>query len=257
MKTNHFIYLMIVSLIAFTGFSQGNEKKTIDKKKILIVASNTGTFNGQKNGTYFVEIVPPFARFTSAGYEIDIVTPLGGQVAIYGDSPELVSKFPPDSSFQKKSVNSLKPEEVQINQYDAVYIPGGYGQFVDVCFNEKTLQLIARTYENGVVIGSAGHGTATLSKVFLKSGEPLVKGKTLTSFPTYVEKNHMFVADYGKKLPFDMEDELIKNGAILKVCAGAQSQNCLVTDKENRFVTGSFADSADNVAKEMLKLLTN
>jgi len=251
MKIRYFICL-IVSLVICPGFSQ-----TSGKKKILIVASNTTTFNNMKNGTYFVEIVPPFIRFTGAGYEADIVTPLGGQVAIYGDSPELLNKFPADSSFQKKSNKSLRPEDVQIKQYDAVYVPGGYGQFVDVCFDPKTLQVIAQAYENGAVIGSAGHGTATLSKVLLKNGSRLVKGVTLTSFPTYFEKNNMFVSDYGKKLPFGMEDELTRNGAILKVCAGASNQNCLVVDEKNRFVTGSFADSADNVAKEMLKLLTD
>lgn len=100
-----------------------------------------------------------------------------------------------------------------------------------------------------------GHGTATLIDVKLKSGGYLVKDKTMTSFPTWYEKNRIKQSNYGLLLPYDMETELIKRGANLKVYNRELEINYEVVDEENRLVTASFASGGKFVAEKILKLI--
>ena len=82
-----------------------------------------------------------------------------------------------------------------------------------------------------------------------------MKDKTMTSFPTWNEKNIMKQSDYGKLLPYDMEAELLKRGADLKVYNHEKKINYEIADSENRLITASFANSGKFVADEVLKLI--
>lgn len=115
--------------------------------------------------------------------------------------------------------------------------------------------MISEIYDNGGIIGTIGHGTATLIDVKLNSGEYLVKNKTMTSFPTWNEKNIMEQSDFGKLLPYDMETELLKKGANLKVYNHERKINYEIVDSENRLITASFANSGKFVADEVLNLI--
>ncbi|MEX0272976.1 MAG: hypothetical protein AB3N16_01205, partial [Flavobacteriaceae bacterium] len=129
------------------------------------------------------------------------------------------------------------------------------GQFWDTHNNEDILHIISKIYDAGGVIGTIGHGTATLIDVKLKSGEYLVKGKTMTSFPSWNEKNIMEQSDFGKLLPYDMETELLKRGADLKVYDHEKKRNHEIVDSKNRLITASFANSGKFVADEVLNLI--
>ena len=137
----------------------------------------------------------------------------------------------------------------------AVIIPGGYGQFWDVHHNEDLLKIIASVYESGGVVGTIGHGTATLINVKLKSGQYLVHGKTMTCFPSWNEKNIMQQSNFGKLLPFDMEEELKKKGANLKIYNPQTRTHHEIVDEEGRLVTAAFAGSGTFLASEVYKLI--
>lgn len=234
-----------------------NEEIKIQKSKILFVATNVDHMGNGVNGTYLIELAIPFNQFSEKKLEIDIVSPLGGKIPIYhsGDTSDLVKSIIKSQLFQNKTENSLKPEDINPEEYSAVIIPGGYGQFWDTHKNEDILKIIAKIYEAGGVIGSLGHGTATLIDVKLESGEYFVKNKTMTSFPSSNEKNYMDQSDFGKLLPYDMETELLKRGAILMVYNHERSINYEIVDSENRLVTASFANSGLFVAEEVLSLI--
>jgi putative intracellular protease/amidase len=231
------------------------------KKKILIVGTNVGVVNQKTNGTYLMEIAVPFDYFIQQGYDVDIVTPNGGKTAIYhkGDTLPLLKKMALNSVFIQKTANSSSPDKIKSSDYAAILFPGGYGHFYDVYENKNILAITSQIYESYGVIGSLGHGTADLLNVKLKSGDYLVKGKKMTCFPTWVEKEYMTEADYGKLLPVDMESELIKRGALVKARTKEMQgtkDDSFVTDAPNRVVTASFADGGEYVAKEMHALLS-
>ena len=80
----------------------------------------------------------------------------------------------------------------------------------------------------------------------------------MTCFPHWVEVQKMFWSNYGKLLPFDMEEVLTNKCANLIVYKkGGKEGKGLTTivDDKNRMVTGAFAGDAKLVAEEMVNLL--
>ncbi|AXT56447.1 DJ-1/PfpI family protein [Aquimarina sp. MMG015] len=231
--------------------------RNIEKKKILFITTNVDKMKNEPNGTYLIELAIPFNKFSEKNIEIDIVSPKGGKIPIYhnGDTTDLVKKIIKSELFKNKTENSLKPSEVNSEEYLAVIIPGGYGQFWDTHKNTDVLHTISEIYDSGGIIGTIGHGTATLIDVKLKSGQYLVKDKTMTSFPTWNEKNIMKQSDFGKLLPYDMEIELKKRGANLKIYNHEKKINYEIVDSQNRLITASFANSGKFVADEVLKFI--
>ncbi|WP_159090576.1 DJ-1/PfpI family protein [Aquimarina aquimarini] len=211
----------------------------------------------EPNGTYLIELAVPFNQFSKKNFDIDIVSPKGGEIPIYhsGDTATIVKSIIKNELFKSKTKNSLKPTEINPKEYLAVIIPGGYGQFWDTHKDDNILKIISEIYDYGGIIGTIGHGTATLINVKLKSGEYLVKDKTMTSFPTWNEKNIMKQSNFGKLLPYDMETELKSRGANLKVYNHQKKINYEIVDSENRLITASFANSGEFVANEILKLI--
>ncbi len=246
---------LIISILLLTVQALASQNK-----KILIVASNVATVNGKINGTYLMEIAAPFDYFIKQGFEVDVLSPLGGAAAIYhkGDTTARLKEMALNSGFQKAVANTRSPKQVNAGDYGAILFPGGYGHFWDVFGHKEICAIAAAIYEAGGVVGALGHGTADLAGITLSTGNYLVKGKSLTCFPTWVEKEFMTEADYGRLLPFDMEKELAARGAMLKDMSkeGSKSgSNIRAVDAENRIVTAAFADGGEFVAKEMHLLL--
>lgn len=233
--------------------------KRIEKNKILFITTSVDKMDNQPNGTYLIEIAIPFDEFSKNNYQVDIMSPKGGEIPIYhsGDTTEQVESILKSDLFRNKTRNSLKPEEVNPEEYLALFIPGGYGQFWDTHKSKDVQKVIAKIYESNGVIGTVGHGTATLIDVKLESGEYLVSHKTITSFPSWNEKNIMKQSKFGALLPYDMEVELLKRGVDLKVYNHEKKINYEVIDSDNRLITASFANSGKFVAEEVLKLIEN
>ena len=249
-----FFFLIVLAFIA------SSQTDSLTPKKILFVATNVDKLGKAVNGTFLVEIVYPFQFFKSKGYSIDIVTPQGLPVPIYwwGELNGKIIDLKNNPDFQFAIHHTLRPAQINTKDYAAVFIPGGYGQFFDVCTNDSILSTIAAIYENGAVLGTAGHGAASLCNIKLSKGSYLVKDKTLTCFPWNFETNKMAVSNYGKLLPFNMQEVLKSRGANLIVCTETNftpSACRQLIDPANRLVTGAFADDCLWVAEEMEKML--
>lgn len=235
-----------------SAFSQG--------KRILIVSTNRDTVGTDRSGSFLREIAYPFQYFSSRGFEVDIVTPKGGKAAIYSRDPEAdaLVTIQTSEAFVSKTMETLSPAQVVPGHYSAVFYPGGHGQYFDVVTDERIARITAAIYEHGGVVGTAGHGAASLINVQLSNGKYLVDDKSMTCFPLWAEKKFMNISSYGKLLAFDMQEVLARRGARLTVCTPETYKNKelnQIVDKKNRLVTGAFAGSAQWVAEEMTKLI--
>lgn len=232
----------------------------IAQSKILIVSTNRDSVGRDASGTYLKEIANPFRHFRQAGLEVDVVTPKGGKAAIYGSVTDDLKDIVNDSVYINKVMNTLSPDQVRYKEYAAVFYPGGHGQYFDVASDERIAALTARIYENKGIIGTAGHGVASLINVQLKNGEYLVKGKTMTCFPTWAENAWMNISGYGKYLPFDMQEVLARRGANLIVSPSKETYKekslTMIVDKDNRIITGAFAFNATWVAEQMTMMIS-
>jgi putative intracellular protease/amidase len=242
----------VILLVAFSlsGYAQS--------KKILIVSTNIDSVGNNASGTYLMEIAFPFKYFVENGFEVDIVTPKGQRAAIYGKVTDELLPITTDELYLTKIRNTLPPDQVKANEYGAVFYPGGHGQYFDVMYDERIAAITSIIYERGGVVGTAGHGVASLVGVQLRNGKYLVENKKITCFPLWAEKKFMNISNYGKLLPFDMQEVLLRRGANLIVCTPETRPNpefTHIVDTKNRMVTGAFATSAQWVAEQMTILI--
>jgi len=244
--------LGLLLFTSFLGYSQS--------KKILIVATNIDSVGNNASGTFLMEIAYPFKHFIDRGYDVDVVTPKGGKTAIYDNGKvsgdlALIQK---NELFIQKTSASLSPQQINSREYIAVFYPGGHGQYFDVMNDERIATIAAKIYENGGIVATAGHGAASLINIQLSSCKYLIENKKMTCFPLWAEKKFMNISNYGKLLPFDMQEVLARRGANLIVCTPETRPNKEYThiiDEKNRIVTGAFATSAQWVAEETVKLI--
>lgn len=109
-------------------------------KKILMVASNMVDMgdpekHDARNNLW--EFAPPYHIFVSHGFEVDFVSPNGGEVKFMMDPLGISSYTIKYEGFLEKANNSLKPSEIEPNDYWGVFIGGGYGVMFDVADNKK------------------------------------------------------------------------------------------------------------------------
>ncbi len=151
--------------------------------------------------------------------------------------------------FLEKANSSLAPSQIDPSDYWGVFIGGGYGVMFDVANNKQIHSIITRIYESGGIVGVGGHGSAGIANVALSNGEFLVKGKRIAGFPNSTEKSKSW-AKQGTLLPFLIESQLIKNGAIALNKKTLKDKNAVVEDQ--RIISTMFLPSAALVAKEMI-----
>ncbi|WNO11445.1 type 1 glutamine amidotransferase domain-containing protein [Teredinibacter sp. KSP-S5-2] len=241
-------FLFIVTLLSAT-FGHASEKK------VLIIASNAidmGDAEKHDARNNLWEFAPPYHVFVSHGYDVDFASPNGGAVPFMMDPLGISSYTIKYEGFLEKANNSLKPEQIQPNNYSAVFIGGGYGVLFDVASNKKLQEVIAKIYENGGIVGSCGHGAGGFANAKLSNGKYLVQGKRVAGFPDATEKEKNW-AKHGELLPFLVEQQLRENGAIAINKNTVRDKHDVIADA--RIVSSMFLPSAALVAKEMLLLL--
>lgn len=188
-------------------------------KRVLLVAANPAVSptTGWPIGVWAAELTHPYWEFVEHGYRVEIVSPKGGELVIDGYSdPRDASGYSADDLISLGFLSSpshaalLKQTksiaDVQIAEYDALFVAGGQSPMVTMIDDTALHQFIAAFYEAGKVVAIVCHGTCTLLKVKLIDGKLLVDGKTWTGFANSEEE---FADSFvGKRIqPFWIEEE--------------------------------------------------
>ena len=220
-------------------------------KKVLFVVTSHGTkgTTGQKTGYYLSEVAHPWHVLTEAGYEIDFVSPKGGEPPVDGvNLNDPVNKaFVENRHYQDKINRSMKPEQVKASEYTAIFYAGGHGTMWDFADNTAIADIAASIYENGGAVGAVCHGPAGLVNIKLVDGRYLVDGKRVNSFTNEEET----AVKLETVVPFLLESKLIERGAKFEK-AGLWQEKVVV---DGRLVTGQNPASATKVGEELLKIL--
>lgn len=191
-------------------------------KRILMIAANPGTSptTGWPVGFWWAELTHPYWTFTEAGYEVDIVSPKGGDLMADGFSdPEDDSQYSAHDilslGFKKSPTHASMLQgtksiaDVALDDYDAIFLAGGQSPMVTMIDDTDLHAFVARAYEADKIVAVVCHGTCILLKTKLSNGDLLVSGKTWTGFADAEEK---FADDFvGQKIqPFWIEEEARK-----------------------------------------------
>jgi len=220
-----------------------------------MVLTSHGTMGdtGVKTGFWVEEFATPYYVLADAGAEITIASPKGGQPPVDPKS-ELkdaqtpsTERFDEDKALMDKVAHSMKLNDVNEADYDAVFYPGGHGPLWDLATNEKSIELIEAFYNHQKPIAFVCHSPAALVNVKALNGEPLVKGKHVTGFSNTEED----AVKLTNVVPFLLEDELTKQGA--HYSKGEDWASHVVED--GLLITGQNPGSSEAVAELLLETL--
>lgn len=223
-------------------------------KRVLIVVSNMVDMgdpekHDARNNLW--EFAPPYHIFVSHGFDVDFVSPNGGNVEFMMD-PVGISRYTIEyEGFLDKATSSFSPNQIDPSNYWGVFIGGGYGVMFDVADNQGIHAIIRSVYESGGIVGVGGHGSAGIANVTLSNDMFLVKGKKVAGFPNSTETTKPW-AKQGTLLPFLIESQLNKNGAFAQNKKTLKDKNAVISDQ--RIISTMFLPSAALVAKEMILL---
>lgn len=223
--------------------------------KILIVLTSHSELGktGKKTGFWVEEFATPYYVLADAGAEITIASPKGGQPPVDPQSELADAQTPSTERFYKDNVlidkvaHSFQLSAIQQEDFDAVFYPGGHGPLWDLAVDTDSIRLIEAFYNNQKPIAFVCHAPAALVNVKAKNGEPLIKGKELTSFSNTEEE----AVQLTKVVPFLLEDELKKNGAVYSRGEDWASY----VKQDGLLITGQNPRSSEAVANLLLKTL--
>lgn len=222
--------------------------------KILMVLTSHDKLaeTGKKTGFWLEEFAAPYYAFKDAGAEITLASPAGGQPPLdpSSDTPdaqtEYTDRFKQDTAAQEHLATTHKLAEINSDDYDAVFYPGGHGPLWDLAVDLKSIALIEDFVNSDKPVAFVCHAPAALKNVKV-NGDYLVKDKKVTGFSN-TEEVAVGLADV---VPFLLEDALKENGALYE--KGADWQSYVVED--GLLITGQNPASSEETAQRLIKRL--
>jgi putative intracellular protease/amidase len=216
--------------------------------KILFVLTSHDKLGdtGKKTGFWVEEFANPYYSLLDKGAVITIATPNGGAAPIdpSSDSPDAATedteRFNNDVAAKERIANTEKLSEMNPDDFDAVFYPGGHGPLWDLA-NDKT-----NSQEKPVAF--VCHAPAALKEVKNTDGTPLVKGKKVTGF-TNTEEAAVGLTDI---VPFLVEDMLNENGGIYS----KKEDWAAYAIQDGNLITGQNPASSKLVAEKLLNSLS-
>lgn len=244
--------VMSVVVIAQQPISTKNKSVKM-KKKILFVLTSHGVkgSTGEPTGYYLSEVSHPWEVLTKAGYEIDFVSPKGGNPPVDGFNLEdaVNKEFWENKEYRKKLEHTMKPSDVNPADYVAIHYAGGHGTMWDFADNTELAAIAAKIYENNGVVSAVCHGPAGLVNIKLSNGKYLVDGKRVNAFTNEEE----IAVKLENVVPFMLESTLIERGAKFEK-SGLWQEHVAV---DGRLVTGQNPQSAKKLGEAVAKILAS
>lgn len=148
--------------------------------------------------------------------------------------------------FQDRALkNSLAIQQVDTNQYFAIYFTGGHGVLWDFPDNPQIERVVNEIYEKDGYVLSVCHGLAGLVHLKLKNQQYLISGKKITGFTNAEE----VLSGKLRKVPFLTEKEAKKAGAHFVQKFPFMSHAV----RDGRLITGQNPMSGHVVAKLLIE----
>lgn len=223
--------------------------------KILFVLTSHDQLGdtGKKTGFWVEEFAAPYYALLDKGAEITVATPKGGQAPIdpSSDTEDAQTKdtkrFKEDKEAQEIIANTKVLADVNVNDFDAVFYPGGHGPLWDLANDLTSVKLIETFNEQEKPIAFVCHAPAALKRVSGTDGNPLVKGKKVTGFTNSEEE----AVQLTEIVPFLVEDMLQENGGIYS----KKEDWAAYAVQDGNLITGQNPASSELVAEKLLAAL--
>ncbi len=227
-------------------------------RRALIVATNTAVMDIAKpTGVFASEMTVPYYAFLDAGMDVDVASPGGGVIPVDPQSVKPVLRTPEDDRFlvdpvfRAKVTESLAIGDLDMADYDLVFLAGGWGAAFDFGFSEALGAKITEANAAGRIIGGVCHGPLGLLNAKAVDGRPLVEGRRISAV---TDKQ---VRELGiESTPHHPERELRGAGAEFESETRFRDPFANHWVVDGNLVTGQNQNAGPMVAREMMQLLS-
>jgi putative intracellular protease/amidase len=228
--------------------------------KVLIVVSGA-TYLVLKDGTRYPtgywaeEFANPYKALTDAGHEVVVATPNGTTPNV-----DMMSLRPSMAGGEQGALDlegiirsaeamrrPLQLSDVRLEDYDAVYLPGGHGPLQDLAFDADAGRLLTAALASGKPLAIVCHAPAAMLATRIH-GESPFKGYRATCFTNEEEE----AVGLAPKCQWLLEDEL-KEKVGVQFSRGPIWEPYMVEDRN--LITGQNPRSAAILAERLLKIL--
>ena len=240
------------------------ERTPAGRRRIALVASNPATSKetGWPIGFWWAELSHPWWEFAAAGYDVDIVSPEGGDLeADEWSDPRHESGYSADDVLSLGFINSpvhaalisATPDlsDVTPTRYDAVFFVGGQAPMYTFVDDERVHATMRAFIEADRVTAAICHATSALLRARGSDDRLLVEGRTWTGFANAEER----FADeaVGRRIqPFWIEDEARGIADTNFIVHGAFASHAV---RDGKLVTGQQQHSGAAAARLVIDAL--
>ncbi|MEP5980390.1 MAG: type 1 glutamine amidotransferase domain-containing protein, partial [Marinobacter alexandrii] len=160
---------------------------------------------------------------------------------------ETTRRFQADAHAKESLASTKKLADVDMNDFDAVFYPGGHGPLWDLVNDQKSIEVIKTAYEQDKVIGAVCHAPAVFRDVEVKPGQNIVGGRNVTGFSNSEEE----VVGLTNVVPFLLED-MLKEKTGTYTCGDDFTPHIVV---DGKLITGQNPPSSEGTAKAVIQAL--
>lgn len=230
--------------------------------KILFIVSGA-TYWVLKDGTRYAtgywaeEFARPYEIVTDAGHEVVVATPNGvtPNVDMMSLRPEMTGGA--QASLELEAIirsaevmrRPLQLSDVRLEDYDAVYLPGGHGPMADLAFDADVGRLLTAQLASGKPLFIVCHGPASMLATRIHGVSPF-KGYRVTGFTNDEEEG----VGMASRATWLLETEL-KEKVGVDFSRGEMWKPYMVEDRN--LVTGQNPASAALLANRLLEVLAS
>ncbi|MHB1709927.1 MAG: type 1 glutamine amidotransferase domain-containing protein [Acidimicrobiales bacterium] len=223
-------------------------------RRALIVATNHGELgNGKATGVFASELTVPYYYFSDAGMQVDVASPLGGVIPVDPMSLKPVIRSAADDRYLgdgvlcAKVASSLAIADLDMTDYDLVFLAGGWGAAFDFGQSQPLADQMTAAAAAGLVLGGICHGPLALRNATRGDGRPLVEGRRLTAVTDKQVRELRITST-----PMHPETELRNKGALFESATRFRDPLANHWVVDGSLVTGQNQNAGPMVAREMV-----
>jgi putative intracellular protease/amidase len=221
---------------------------------VMTAADHWDLSDGTSHPTGFwaEEVVVPYQAFKDAGHEITVATPDGALPPVdrASLSPGANGGEANAAAVQKVVENApelnhpVSLDSVRVEDFAAVYVPGGHGPMQDLAVDAVSGRLLTRAVQRDLPVGVVCHGPAALLAAVAEDGTNAYAGYRITAFTNAEEE----LAGSAAKAKWLLQDRLTDAGLTVVVDKPWESH----VEVDRNVVTGQNPASSAAVAAELL-----
>lgn len=226
-------------------------------QRILMVLTSHDRLGdtGEPTGFWLEELAAPYYACLDAGAEVVLASPKGGKPPLDPKSDaeesqtEATRRFQQDAEAQQRLANTRRLDEVDADEFDAIFYPGGHGPLWDLVEDPNSIRLIETFWAQQKPVAAVCHAPIALINARDTEGRPIIQGREVTGF-TNGEEAAVGLANVVPQL---VEDALIAGGGRYSKADDFTPY----TRRDGQLITGQNPPSSEPVAKLLLEALGN